>query len=416
MRRLLMALCGLVLVSGCAATESKLPLASGNYRLYEAASTKSGQVVAVINSRLQTTERRLPRGTLSPDGNRLYSVTSTTVQEIDPRSGAVLRKLALPGYFDAPPANLGGVPGGLSQNGRWLALQTTGQRTTSHVLLVDTSAFKVSVRIDLAGVFDFDAVSNDGQRVYVIEYTSTSGLYRVRVYEVGAGQLGAYTVVDKGDPNEPMTGVRLSGVFSPDGQWLYSVYARENQGAFVHALNLTQPFAFCLDLPGPGWSANMNAFQWSLALTNDGRHLYAANGALGLLAQIDNLDGYQPTVVRKGTIASTGPTSSLFVHDVSAKEFGPSGSVLSQDGKTLVTSGKNGLIWIDTATLRTRSQQLAKWTVWSVASSPDGSRVYALNDAGAIAELSMADGRVAATFDPGEGFPMGLLRVESASS
>jgi DNA-binding beta-propeller fold protein YncE len=184
----------------------------------------------------------------------------------------------------------------------------------------------------------------------------------------------------------------------------------------VHALNLLEPFAFCLDLPGPGYSTNMNALQWSLALTPDGRHLYAANGALGLVAQIENLEGSPPTVVRTGNIASTGSASSLFVQDVVAKEFGPSGSVVSPDGKTLVTAGKTGLIWIDTATLRARSQQLAKWSVWSVAASPDGSRVYALNDAGAIAELSMADGRVAATFDPGEGFPMGLLRVEPASS
>jgi DNA-binding beta-propeller fold protein YncE len=415
MRRLLLALFGLALVSGCAATEAKLPLVSGNYRLYEATSTKSGQLVAVINSRSQTTERRLPRGTLSPDGKHLYAVISKTLQEIDSHSGAVLRTLQLPGYFDAPPASLGGLPGGLSQNGRWLVLQTNGQRTASHMLLVDTSALKVSERIDREGLFDFDAVSNDGQRVYVIEYTSPTGYYRVRVYEVGAGELGSYTVVDKGDPNEPMTGARISGVFSPDGQWLYSVYARENKGAFVHALNLTQPFAFCLDLPGPGWSTNMNAFQWSLALTSDGRHLYAANGALALLAQIDNLDGNQPMVKRTGTIASTGSTSGLFALDVSAKEFGPSGSALSQDGKTLVTAGQNGLLWIDTATLRVRNQQLAKWTVWSVAVSPDGSRVYAVNDAGAIAELSMADGRVAATFDPGEGFPMGLLRVEPAS-
>jgi len=415
MRRLLMALCGLVVVSGCAAMDSKLPLVSGDYRLYEAASTKTGQLVAVINSRSQTTERRLPSGTLSPDGKHLYSVASGALQEIDVRTGAVLRTLPIQGNFEAPPANMGGVPGGLSQNGRWLALQTSGRRNISHMLLVDTSNLKVSERIDLDGIFDFDAVSNDGQRVYVVEYVS-AGIYRVRVYEVAAGRLGPYTVVDKGDPNEPMTGLRISGVFSPDGQWLYSVYARENQGAFVHALNLSQPFAFCLDLPGPGYSTNMNALQWSLALTPDGRHLYAANGALGLVAQINNLDGSPPEVVRTGNIASTGSTSSLFVRDVVAKEFGPSGSVVSPDGKTLVTAGKTGLIWIDTATLRARSQQLAKWSVWSVAASPDGSRVYALNDAGAIAELSMTDGRVAATFDPGEGFPMGLLRVEPASS
>lgn len=415
MRRLLMVLCGLVLVSGCAATESKLPLASGNYRLYEAASTKSGQLVAVINSRSQATELRLPRGTLSPDGKHLYSVASDKLQEIDSHTGAVLRTLQLPGNFDAPPANLGGVPGGLSQNGRWLVLQASGQRTTSQMLLVDTSTLKIADRIELHGSFEFDAVNNTGQSLYVIEYVA-GGIYRVRVYEVAAGRLGPYTVVDKGDPNEPMTGLRISGVFSPDGQWLYSVYARENEGAFVHALNLSQPFAFCLDLPGPGYSTSLDALKWSLALTTDGRHLYAANGSLGLVAQIDNLNGSQPTVVRHGNISSAASTSSLFVQDVAAKEFGPSGSVVSSDGKTLVTAGKNGLLWIDTSTLSARGRQLAKWTVWSVAASPDGSRVYALNDAGAIAELSMSDGRVAATFDPGEGFPMGLLRVEPASS
>jgi hypothetical protein len=102
----------------------------------------------------------------------------------------------------------------------------------------------------------------------VIEYPNAAdSYYHVRVYEVPAGQLGAYTVVDKGGPGEIMTGVRLSGVFSPDGQWLYSLYARENQGAFVHALNLSSPYAFCLDLPGSGWSSSSSVFHWSLAIT-----------------------------------------------------------------------------------------------------------------------------------------------------
>ncbi|HMJ40263.1 MAG TPA: hypothetical protein VK606_11995, partial [Verrucomicrobiae bacterium] len=103
--------------------------------MYEAASAKTGQLVAVINARSQSTERRLPRGTLSPDGKHLYAVISNTLQEIDSHSGAVLRRLQLPGNFDAPPASIGGWPGGLSQNGRWLALQTNGKRTTSHMLL-----------------------------------------------------------------------------------------------------------------------------------------------------------------------------------------------------------------------------------------------------------------------------------------
>jgi len=98
---------------------------------------------------------------------------------------------------------------------------------------------------------------------------------------------------------------------------------------------------------------------------------------------------------------------------VEAKELGANGAVLSHDGATLVATGATGMIWIDTATLHMRSSQLMNWTVWSLVGSPDGSRVYALNDAGAIAELSMSDGRMAGTFNPAVGSPIGLLRVEA---
>jgi DNA-binding beta-propeller fold protein YncE len=413
MRRLLLAICGLALVAACGKV-SPGPLASGDFRLYEAASTSSSQLVAVINPRSQTTESRLPLGALSPDGMHLYAVSSNTLQDIDPRSGEVARTLRLPGSFSLPPATLGGIPGGLSQNGEWLVLQARSAQTSSHMLLIGTAQLKVTNRIDLDGNFEFDAIDNSGTRLYLIEYTNvTQGYYRVRVYEVAAGQLGSYTVIDKGGNGtpEPMTGVRLSGVFSPDGQWLYSAYARQNGGAFVHALSLSQPFAFCLDLPDSGSSTG--AFHWSLALTGDGKHLYAANGAMGSVTQIDNLDGYNPSIVRTKQIGSAGATANIVVQKVEAKELGANGAVLSRDGATLVTTGATGLIWIDTATLRMRSQRLRTWTVWSLVGSPDGSRVYALNDAGAIAELSMSDGTMAATFNPGVGSPIGLLRAEA---
>lgn len=426
MRRVLIAVGALVLVAGCGGTETSsgppatnsrplAPLSGGSFRLYEAASTKSGQLVAVINSSSKATELRLPQGALSPDGKHLYSVSSNTLQDIDPHSGATVRTLQLPGDFQLPKATLGGIPGGLSQNGQWLVLQTRSAQTSSHLLLIGTAQLKVTNRIDLKGYFEFDAIDNTGTRLYLIEYTNvTQGYYRVRVYEIAAGQLGAYTVVDKGGNGtpDPMTGVRLSGVFSPDGQWLYSVYARQNSGAFVHALNLNQPFAFCLDLPNSGSSTD--AFRWSLALTGDGKHLYAANGAMGSITQIDNLDGYNPSIVRTKQIAAAGATANALVQNVEAKELGANGAVLSHDGATLVTTGSSGLIWIDTSTLHVRSQQLRTWTVWSLVGNPDGSLVYALSDAGVIAELSMSDGRTGATFDPAVGSPIGLLRAEAA--
>jgi hypothetical protein len=413
MRRLFLAICGLALVAGCG-TVPPAALSAGNFRLYEAASTKSSQLIAVINPSSHATESRLPLGALSLDGKHLYTVSSDTLQDIDPHSGAVVRTLKLPSLFSLPPATLGGIPGGLSQNGRWLVLKTGGPEGSSHMLMVDTSQFKVATHIDLDGYFEFDAIDNTGQRLYLIEYTNiTQGYYRVRVYEVAAGQLGSYTVIDKGGNGtpDPMSGVRLSGIFSPDGQWLYSVYARQGSGAFVHALNLTMPFAFCLDLPDSG--SPTDAFHWSLALTADGKHLYAANGAMGSVTQIDNLDGYNPSIVRTKQVGVPGATAGALVQNVEAKELGANGAVLSRDGATLVTTGASGLVWIDTATLRARSTELTSWTVWSLLASPDGSRVYTLNDAGAIAELSMSDGTMGATFDPAIGSPIGLLRVEA---
>ena len=412
MRRALLAVSALVLVAGCG---SPGPVAAGNYKLYEAASTRTGQIVALIDTQSRATERRLPWGIPSTDGKHFYALGAKTLQDIDPRSGTVFRTLQLPGTFEMPPATLGGAPGGLSQNGRYLVLQATSPRTSTHMLLIDTQLFNVAKRIDLNGKFDFDAVNNTGQSVYVIEFPNAAdSYYHVRVYEVLAGQLGPYTVVDKGGPNEIMTGVRLSGVFSPDGQWLYSLYARADKGAFVHALNLNGPWAFCLDLPGSGYSSNMSALQWSLAITPDGRHVFAANGPMGLVTRIDNLDGGQPAIKSTGRIGSAVSSAIPFVQNVAAKEMGPHGAVVSNDGKTLVTAGANGLIWIDTGTMQVRNRVLTNWSVWSLAASPDGAMIYALNDAGAIAELSMAGARVVATFDPAEGFPMGLLRVEPA--
>jgi DNA-binding beta-propeller fold protein YncE len=413
MRRLLLAVCGLALVAGCGKVPAG-PLASGDFKLYEAASTSSSQLVAVINLRSRSAESRLPLGALSPDGTHLYTVGSNTLQDIDPHTGEVVRALQLPGSFNLPPATLGGIPGGLSQNGQWLVLQRSDAQTSSHMLLIDTAQLKVTNRIDLEGIFEFDAIDNTGQRLYVIEYTNpTQGFYRVRVYEVAAAQLGSYTVIDKGGNGtpEPMTGVRLSGMFSPDGNWLYSVYARQNGGAFVHALNLSQPFAFCLDLPDSG--SPTDAFHWSLALSADGKHLYAANGAMGSVMQIDNLDGYNPSIVRTRQIGTPGATANALMQNVEAKELGADGAVLSHDGATLVITGLKGLIWIDTASLRARSRQLTNWTVWSLLGSPDGSRVYAVSDSGVIAELSMADGRTSANFNPSVGSPIGLLRAEA---
>jgi YVTN family beta-propeller protein len=419
MRALVTAVCLMVIVAACGRAPNATLVSGADYKLYEA--TSQGNDVAVIDSRSHTTERTLPLGTPSADWKHLYSVSGAMLTDTDPATGATLRQLRLQDDYRLPEATLSGVPGGLSQNGHWLVVESFDMAgnipSTTHFLVIDTT-YSVSPRpIELHGNFNFDAVSNDGQRLYLIEFVSTT-IYRVRMYDVLQGLMDPTIVFDKSDGSQAMAGLRLGGVASPDGSMLYSIYIREKQGPFIHALSLDAPVAFCIDLPGAGYGSDGggDAFHWSLALSPDGTHLYAANAATGTVTVINTTTNLSPpTVIRTVHINMSGAASGALVQNVQAKEFGANGAVLSPDGQTLVTIGMKGINWIDTATLKLRSRALLDWTVWSLALSTDGTTLYALSDSGKVAELSMTGPNLSATFDPGAGQPLALIRVEAAT-
>lgn len=416
MRALVLAIGALVIVAGC----GRVPGAqnsAGDYKLYEAASTSSSQQVSVIDSRSHSVERTMPLGTPSPDWTHLYSVQGNNLIDLDPQTGAAFRTLRLPGDFQLPPATSSGMPGGLSQNGRWLVLESTDMTSSgipyaTHLLVVDTSYAKAMQQVNLNGLFGFDAVSNDGRRIFLIEYLD-GNQYHVRFYDLSTGRLDPNVIFDKSDGSSAMAGVRLSGIASHDGQWLYSVYVRSNKSAFIHALNLDVPFALCLDLPGSGYSTNPDEFQWSLAMNAAGTHLYAANGATGIVTDLP-IDGGTPGQMRAARLNNSQSGGIFGVMNVEAKEFGGNAAAVSPDGRTLVIAGKSGLVWIETTTMKARDRQLSNWRVWSLGMSPDGSTVYAVNDSGMIAALPMAGTHSATTFGGAAGQPLALIRVAAA--
>jgi hypothetical protein len=413
MRALVLAIGALVIVAGC----GRIPGAqvpAGDYKLYEANSSSLSQNVSVIDSRSHRVDLSLPLGTPSPDWTHLYTVGSGALVDLEPQTGAILHRMQLTGHFELPPATVTGVPGGLSQNGRWLVLESfdatsNGVRTATHLLVVDTSYGKAAQQVNLNGFFEFDAVSNDGRRIFLIEYLD-GNQYHVRFYDLGAGRLDPNIVFDKSDGSSAMAGVRLTGIPSHDGQWLYSIYVREDKSAFIHALNLDGPFALCLDLPGSGYAANPDEFHWSLAMNAAGTHLYAANGATGIVTDLP-IDGGTPGQMRAAKLNDSQTAGIFGVLDAQAKELGGNAAAVSPDGRTLVIAGKTGVLWVDTASLKARDRQLAGWSVWSLAMSPDGTTLYVVDYAGMIAEVPMAGGHSAITFAGAGEQPLALMRV-----
>ena len=400
-------ICLAVFVAGCAAAQQG-PRSGNGDKLYEAVSAGDSPMLAVIDSRSHSADRRLSLGAPSADWKHVYTIVATSLVDTDPTIGATRKTIQLHGTYQLPRATANGVPGGLSPNGRWLVVErfdeSAGQMPkASHMILIDTLTYSVRRQVDLSGYFQFDAVSDSGDNLYLIQHVNGREYY-VRLYDVPSGLLTDNIVVDKSDGTQAMAGLRLSGVATPDGQWLFSMYVREHEAPFIHALSLVGPFAFCLDLPGDGYADDPGEMQWSLAMKRDGSLLYATNPVTGVVAVISTGANGAPDIIRTGRIDKSGGAGGT-TQSVNT-------AVVS--GNDVVVGGPAGVAWIDASSLKVRSRTLDGWHIASVGLSPDGHTLYAVSDAGRIAEIATGSAAVVGIFDPLAGKPMALMRVAAA--
>jgi hypothetical protein len=377
------------------------------------------QRLAIVDSASGARERGLPPGVASPDWTTLYAVEqsagSTTLRALDLATGRTLRETTLAGQYRLPMITHDSVMGGLSPNGRWLALAGPSSRTQSRFVVLDTAFKQQPQQISIAGLFLFDGLNNSGSSLFLTESLGDdpSANYLVRRYSLSQDMLDPKVIVEKGEEDEPMSGTRRGAVASQQGDWLYSLYLEASHGPFIHALPINDPqFAFCIDLPTESKDDLAKQSRWSLTLSADKRMLYAANGALGVVVEY-TLENGVPQPLRTKSLLSSPPQPSTDNPPPQPAER--QNSALAPDGKTLYALGERGLLAIDTRDLKLRGRYLADWTLDGVAVSPDGARLYAASAAqGKIVRIDPAAGTIAAEV-PAAGHPTGLVRVESGT-
>jgi hypothetical protein len=386
--------------------------------------------------------RELSLGAVTSDWSTLYTAAALTayapaktfVQALDPRTGTKLRETTLEGAYALPSVSVDGMPGGLSPNGRWLVLRKapnqTISRSQSQFVVLDTTFAQPPRRVDLDidGPYEFDGISNDGVSLYLIQYLSSptqslAAKYYVRYYNLAQGALDPQPVVAKGE-GQIMAGTHHTSIAAPGGTWRYSLYMNNEYGPFIHALNLTYHFALCIDLPKTAKEDAERQMSWSMALSPDGKTLYAANGALGLVTELGISQDGLPEVRRSAALpaaptASAGPLdvlAGLFAAPVAAAkpEHGHSAlgaAAASADGKTLFVLGERGLLAIDTDDLSLRERYLPDTELGGLALSADGARLYAVGlDAGKILRIDPSTGKLLGTIASAQ-YPWSVLRV-----
>jgi hypothetical protein len=377
------------------------------------------------------TRRTLDSGAVAPDWSRIYTLVmlqnATRIRTFNPATGAELAHLDVPGIWDLPTAAMSGVPDAVAAGGRYLTLADSlspGRpgRTDSSFLIVDTSFRAAPQRVDLHGDFLFDGLSADGQRLFLLENV-TRGVnqaleYHVRRYDVAGHSLAPGIIVDKrSSDGNTMAGTPLGRTTTPDGRWQLTAYAFGPGGPFVHALNLVDSMAVCLDLPATN-DPNGTEMQllWSLTQTADHRRVFAVNGGTGAVVEI-SLAGDFPGIARQSTLAvpqATPAGSSWLGTTAEAKRLVSSGAVLSGDGSTLYAVGDAGVIVIDTATLTLRRILAPRLAPGSLALSPDGRWLFVVDVTGSpvVDAVELASGAVVRV--PVSGSPETLERVQAA--
>jgi hypothetical protein len=195
-------------------------------------------------------------GIVAPGGKLRYSALTdgrtTVLESIVIGTGRVRGVTYFKGSFGIPLVTFGGDTGGLSRDGGNLVLATWPGFATTRFLLVDAHTFQIRGRVRLHGSWAFDAISPDGSLMYLVHYLGSPNQiyerYEVRSFNWNTLTLYPGSIVDRREPDEKMTGQPLARTGNARG-WAYTLYMRQHEPPFVHALDTMHRKAFCVDLP-----------------------------------------------------------------------------------------------------------------------------------------------------------------------
>jgi murein peptide amidase A len=219
----------------------------------------------------------------------------TVVERIDTSDGTIDRWWYLRGSFVIPAVAYDGSAGGLSADGRTLALvnfSRTYPPPQTKLAILDTEVYlrhprrpgqrrpRHAIRyLNTGGQFAFQAISPNGSKLYLRHYRThdrgsaydrRSDDFDLWVLDTGTGGLAPrpLTVANSG---RPLTGLPISGARSPDRRWAYALYDGDMRLPFLLALDTATGRALRVDLPG--LERLRNPYLLKLRLDSVGRHL-----------------------------------------------------------------------------------------------------------------------------------------------
>jgi len=340
---------------------------------------------------------------------------ATIVRDMAADGGASGPELRIDGHWRLPTVGLDPIPGGRSIDGSTIVLvegaydpsagrsrfAVVEHHVANAVVTAGDAPLRLARIVTLKGAFEYDTLSPDGRILYVVEHldSSAGGHYQVRAIDVSTGVMRDAVIVDKTRQGETMAGSPVAQVRRPDG--LVLTLYRGPEHPFIHALNSSEAWAVCIDLPAGGADDGAASPDWGLAPNPDGSSVFAVNASLGLAVDVDPAG----LAVRRSASIRTTAVAPIVLAKFGHENVGQVGRrlVVSPDGTQLFAAGTNGITVIRTKDLVTVRQDLAGSAVDSLGITPDGRTLFALLRDGTIVARDAATGADLGTV-PGQGY------------
>ena len=243
-------------------------------------------------------------GVVTADGSSRYVTipvgdAGTLVENIALDGGKVKDFGRTSGDYTVPVIALDGTTSGVSADGETLVLSSIRdsyrQRATRFRVFDAGVLRQGATEIRLQGDFSFDALSPDGETMYLVEYTNPRDPedYQVRSFDIASGKLDPDPILDSEEAPGEMRGLPQTRATSPDGRWEYTLYDGGGEHPFIHALDVVEGATVCIDLPmihskqTHGASLEMSQDRASIELT--GR-----DGELGAIVDTETFEVSEP--------------------------------------------------------------------------------------------------------------------------
>jgi hypothetical protein len=219
----------------------------------------------------------------------LPTARSTVLAEVDRANGKVIQFRVLKGNWGIPAVANDGSTGGLTRDGKtlvvadWVPPQNSPLRTVSRFQLVHARTLAPFKTITLTGDWSYDALSPNGQTLYLIQHMSVQDTlkYQVRAYDLNGFGLRPRVIADRRQTGWVMRGYPMRRVASADGHFVYTLYVQPGGTPFVHALDAVNATAVCIGVP---WKGNIGIAKVRL---DEAKKALTVSGPRGQQVRID---------------------------------------------------------------------------------------------------------------------------------